>query len=130
MNLNIVPEIREVVLQWCLYHYKGNLAGLAFFEPRAASADYPRGDINLLLLLYHSPDEDRKRYDKVTQVLVNNLVLDKDVVCRVQTVDELNLLVEMKLPLLAIYLQHAEIIYDPQGILCLAQSTLMKQNSL
>ena len=123
-NLNIVSEIREVILQWCHYHYKDNLAGLAFFEPRAANGDYPRGDINLLMLLYTSPDEDRKRYDKVTQVLVNNLVLDKDIVCRVQTVTELDLLAEMKLPLLAIYLQHTEIFYDPQGVLCKAHATL------
>lgn len=124
VDLNIVPEIREVILQWCQYHYKDNLAGLAFFDPLAASAGYPRGDINLLMVLHSSPDNDRKRYDKVTQVLVSNLVLDQDVICRVQTVEELHLLAAMKLPLLNIYLQKAQIIYDPQQVLCQSQAAL------
>lgn len=122
----VLPETCSLVVEWCRYHYGDNLAGIAFFDPACIDCAYPRGDLNILLMLHTSPDKDRQRYDIKAQVLMNTLLLDQEVKCRIQTIEEIGQLVELQLPLLAIYLQTAEIVFDPWEILQKAQATLSK----
>ncbi|MCP4361770.1 MAG: hypothetical protein GY796_27475 [Chloroflexi bacterium] len=61
--MEISAESRTELIEWCQYHYQDNLAGLALFDPEPVRSDYPRGDINVLLLLHNTPAEERKRYD-------------------------------------------------------------------
>lgn len=122
--MNIPSETRRDVLEWCKYHFENNLVGLAFFDPAPVDDNYPSGDLNLLIVVHVAPEETRERYELVTQMLVRNLAPSQTMTCRVQTAGELNLLAQMRLPLLAIYLHEAEIIYDPQKVLTESRSTL------
>lgn len=114
-------EISEEMVHWCHYYYKDNLAGMTFYNPAAVIPDFPCGDINLLLLLNEAPDDAISRY-KAIETILKNLAPGYQFVCRIQTVDEIKLLAALQLPLLAIYLQESEIVFDPQGVLQDAQA--------
>ncbi len=125
--LEVSLEIQETFLEWPQYHYKDNLAGLVFFNPRVVNNDYPCGDINVLVVLKESPEQDRERYDRVAQILVRNLIADKELLCRIQTVNEIEMLHEIQLPLLNIYLTHTCITNDPHCLLEAAKAVVHKK---
>jgi len=122
----VLPETCSLVVEWCSYHYGNNLAGIAFFDPTSVDPTYPHGDLNILLVLHNGPDEDRQRYDIKARMLMNTLLPNQEVKCRIQTVEEINQLAALQLPLLAIYLQSSQISFDPWNILQRAQATLRK----
>ncbi len=117
-------DVYKEIVRWCHYHYQDNLVGLAFYDPAATNQEFPRGDINLLLLLRTAPADARERYDAKTEVVLRNLAPSHKFVCRIQTVSEIEALAELKLPLLEIYLREVDIVYDPQGILQATRTTL------
>jgi hypothetical protein len=126
--MNFRFEITEEMAHWCHYYYKDNLAGLAFYNPAAVNQGFPCGDINLLLLLNEAPADALNRY-KAIETILKNLAPGYEFVCRIQTVDEIRTLAALQLPLLAIYLQESEIVYDPQGVLQTAQATLVNNTT-
>src|SRR5687768_9801255 len=121
--MNFRFEISEEMAHWCHYYYKDNLAGLAFYNPAAVNQEFPCGDINLLLLLNEAPADTLNRY-KAIELILKNLAPGYHFICRIQTVNEIQTLAALQLPLLAIYLQEAEIVYDPQRVLQAVQETL------
>jgi len=110
-------DFRTEIINWCQYHYGGNLVALALFDPTHTDPPYPRSDINVLMVVNMAPDDARERYEMVTEMVMQNIARDKSLSCRVQTIGELNMLAELGLPLLEIYLRDVEIIYDPKKIL-------------
>lgn len=117
-------EIQREILKWCQYHYKDNVAGIALFDPKPVNEAFPSGDINVLLVLFSAPLEQRERYDLVAERLVNTLVPDRILTCRIQTVDEIQSLANLQMPLLSIYLNSANILYDPIQALAQAYQTI------
>jgi len=122
--MQIPDEIRRDILEWCQYHFENNLVGLAFFDPTQVDPSYPKGEINVLVAVHLAPEETRERYDLISEMLIKNLAAGHSLTCRVQTAGELSMLSTLQLPLIEIYLRHAEIIYDPQQILAAMQKTL------
>jgi hypothetical protein len=120
-------EIQQEILNWCQYHYQDNVAGIALFDPKPVNEAFPSGDINVLLILYTAPLEQRQRYDLVAERLVNSLVPDRVLTCRIQTVDEIQSLANLQMPLLAIYLNSTEILYDPKHVLAQARQSMEKE---
>jgi hypothetical protein len=120
-------EIQRDILDWCHYHYKDNLAAVALFDPKPVNVSFPNGDVNVLLILHSAPSEERERYALVAERLVNTVVPNKHLMCRIQTVDEIQSLSGLKLPLLAIYLTDADIIRDPAQVLANACATLANE---
>ncbi len=114
---SISDEFRRDILNWCQYNYGGNLVALALFDPTSVETSYPYSDINVLMVVNMAPENARDRYEVVTEELMQTIVSNKSLTCRVQTVGELNMLVELRLPLLDIYLHDAAILYDPKNIL-------------
>ena len=117
-------EIQRDILDWCQYHYKDNLAALALFDPKPINATFPSGDVNVLLILHSAPAEARDRYDLVAERLVGTIVPDSQVTCRIQTVDEIQSLADLQMPLVSIYLNRAEIFYDPAQVLTEVRRTI------
>jgi len=124
MSIDTSEEVRVALIDWCQYYYGGNLVSLALFDPTPVVTDYPHGEVNILVGLQTAPDQERKRYEQVGEILLKNLIADKAVTCRIQTIEELDTLAQLKLPLLAVYLQYADIIYDPKGTLQSVQAKL------
>jgi hypothetical protein len=120
--VNLPTDVRTEIIRWCHYHYESNLAGLAFFDPVVVEESFPGGDINLLLLVQEAPPDSRDRYDSKTEVILRNLAPECKLVCRIQTIDEIQMLGQLQLPLLGIYLAAADIAYDPQNVLVEAQN--------
>ena len=117
MPINASEEICIALIDWCKYHYGGNLVSLALFDPKLVTANYPYSEINILVGLQTAPEQERKRYEQIGEILLKNLIPRNEIACRIQTIEELDALAQLKLPLLEIYLKHANIIYDPKGIL-------------
>src|SRR5262245_34898520 len=107
---NLGQYLRRHLVEWCQFHYQKNLDGLCLFDPTAVRADFPHSDINVLLVLKHAPQLARERYDAAAEVLMKAVIPGRKVLCRIQTVEEMEILHEMRLPLLNIYLTHVEIL--------------------
>ncbi len=107
-------EFKRDLVNWCKHHFDSNLVAIGLFDPAGVNKKYPRGDINVLVVLDMAPENERERYDLITEMLVQNLAPDKTIVCRVQTIGELNVLANLQLPLIDIYLSDAEILHDPR----------------
>lgn len=122
--MNIPQTLTRTLNEWCQFYYGKQLAALALFDPALVNADYPRAEINVLLVFHAAPAQARARYDLASQSLIKSVVPDQTIQCRIQTVEEINLLAEMGLPLLEIYLREADILYDPQGVLHTARAAL------
>jgi hypothetical protein len=103
--------------EWCRYHFTQNLVSIGLFDPRKTDPSYPSSDVNVLIVLRMAPKNERERYDLITEMLVKNLAPGRSLTCRVQTVEELDMLAELRLPLLNIYLNEIEIVYDPKNVL-------------
>lgn len=124
MKLPVSAETRQDLLKWCQHHYQSNLAGLVIFDPAPVNAQYPRGDLNILLVLDSAPPLERERQETVAKMVLAVVAASSNLVCRVQTVEEINTLAQMKLPVLEIYLREAEILYDRDGSLRAIRPTL------
>lgn len=124
MKLPVSAETCQDLLEWCRHHYQRNLAGLVIFDPAPVNAQYPRSDLNILLVLDSAPALERERQETVAKMVLAVVAASHDLICRVQTVEEINALAQMKLPVLEIYLREAEILYDRDGSLRAAQSSL------
>jgi len=114
---HITDDFRTDIINWCQYNYRGNLIALAVFDPAKVDPKYPHSDINILLVVNKASEDSRERYELITEMVMKNIAGDKSLACRVQTVDELNMLAEMGLPLFEIYLRDMEVLYDPGKIL-------------
>lgn len=121
---SLSDEARRDLLEWCQHHYQSNLAGLVIFDPTLVNAPYPRGDLNILLVLDSAPPRERERQETVAKMVLQVVASSRSLVCRVQTVEEINLLAQMKLPVLEIYLREAEILYDRDESLRAIRSSL------
>jgi hypothetical protein len=117
-------ETRQSILDWCRYHYADNLLGVAFFDPARVNAAYPRGDINVLVVLEQAPAEERERYDAKIDIVLKRLAASQRVMCRIQTAAELQAIQELGLPVLDIYLRQAEVAHDPHLLLQNARASL------
>lgn len=78
----------------------------------------------MLMVVNMAPEDTRERYELVTEMLMQNIAGDNSLACRVQTIGELNMLAELELPLLEIYLRDMEILYDPDKFLQNEQNKL------
>jgi len=114
---HISDDFRTDIINWCQYNYGNNLVALALFDPSSVDGSYPRSDINVLMVVNIAPEDTRERYELVTEMLMQNIAGDRSLACRVQTIGELNMLAELELPLLDIYLRDMEILYDPDKFL-------------
>jgi len=110
-------EFLTDIINWCQYHYGENLVALALFDPTSVDSSYPHSDVNVLMVVNTAPENERERYELVTEMLMQNIARDTSLACRVQTVSELNMLAELGLPLFEIYLRDVESVYDPKKIL-------------
>ena len=110
-------EFNRDLVAWCKHHFDENLVAVGLFDPLKVNAKYPRGDINLLIVLNMAPENERERYDLVTEMLVQNLAPKKTLLCRVQTMGELHVLSNLQLPLIDIYMSDIVILYDPRKFL-------------
>lgn len=122
-------EFNRDLVDWCKHHFDENLVAVGLFNPSKVNKKYPSGDINVLIVLNMAPESERERYDLVTEMLVQNLVPDKTLICRVQTMGELSVLSTLRLPLIDIYMSDIAILYDPKKILESEQDNLNKLNS-
>jgi hypothetical protein len=124
--MSLLPsDLLNEIVRWCHYHYEDNLAGLAFYNPVAIDESFPHGDINLLILLNEAPAEARDRYDARTEVILRNLAPEHKLICRIQTVDEIQTLSQLQLPLVGIYLMEADIVHDPRHVLLEARNACL-----
>jgi hypothetical protein len=110
-------EFNRDLVAWCKHHFDENLVALGLFDPSKVNEKYPCGDINILIVLNMAPENERERYDIVTEMLVQNLAPKKTLICRVQTMGELHVLSNLQLPLIDIYLSDIEILHDPRKFL-------------
>jgi len=124
MSINVPYNIRKRILDIYKAYYQTDLAGLVIFDPTPVDENFPHGEINILLVLHSASLQEQDRYDKVGETLIKHLVPDENMMCRIQTIDELKTLAELKMPLLEIYLKHALIIYDAEGALHALQADL------
>jgi len=125
MNRNFVrDEFNRDLVNWCKHHFDENLVAVGLFDPSKVDATYPRGDVNVLIVLNMAPENERERYEVITEMLVQNLAPDKTLKSRLQTTGELNMLSSLQLPLFEIYLRDIEIIHDPQKVLESERSNL------
>ena len=120
----ISDDFRRDIINWCQYNYGNNLVALAVFDPSSVDVSYPSSDINMLMVVNMAPEDTRERYELVTEMLMQNIAGDNSLACRVQTIGELNMLAELELPLLEIYLRDMEILYDPDKFLQNEQNKL------
>ena len=126
---SIMDEFRTDLVNWCKHHFDENLVAVGLFNPSKVNAKFPSGDINVLIALNMAPENERERYDLVTEILVQNLVPNKTITCRVQTMGELNVLSDLQLPLIDIYMRDIEILYDPRKLLETERDKLTNLNS-
>ena len=118
MNKSFVGgEFNTDLVDWCKHHFQENLVAVGLFDPLRVNAKYPRGDINVLIVLNMAPENERERYDLVTEMLVQNLAPDRTLICRVQTMGELRVLSSLRMPLMEIYLNDLVLLYDPRKVL-------------
>ena len=110
-------EFNRDLVDWCKHHFQENLVAVGLFDPLRVNAKYPRGDINVLIVLNMAPENERERYDLVTEMLVQNLAPDRTLICRVQTMGELRVLSSLRMPLMEIYLNDLVLLYDPRKVL-------------
>jgi hypothetical protein len=127
MGLSVSQEILTETVNWAKYHYGNRFKGLAFFNPAAASVTYPSSDHNLLLVLANAPVTARERYQEIADIVLGVIFGgSENVRCAIQTPDEMQILAEMGLPLLNIYLQDCVIAADPNHLLERLRSGLKK----
>jgi hypothetical protein len=119
-------EFDRDLIDWCKHHFDENLVAVGLFDSSRVNPKYPCGDINVLVVLNMAPENERERYDLVTEMLVQNLAPGKTLTCRVQTMGELNVLSSLQLPLIDIYLSEIAILYDPQKLLEAERDNLIK----
>jgi len=117
-------EFKRDLVNWCKHHFNENLVAVGLFDPSKVNGKYPHGDINVLVILNMAPENERDRYDLVTEMLVQNLAPDKTLTCRVQTMGELNVLASLQLPLIDIYMSDLEIVHDPKKLLAKERDSL------
>ena len=117
-------EFRRDLVNWCKHHFNENLVAVGLFNPSKVNSKYPHGDINVLIVLNMAPENERDRYDLVTEMLVQNLAPNKMLTCRVQTMGELNVLASLQLPLIDIYMNDLEILHDPKKLLIKERDSL------
>jgi len=117
-------EFNRDLVNWCKHHFDQNLVAVGLFNPSKVNKKYPSGDINVLVALNIAPENERERYDLITEMLIQNLAADKSLTCRVQTMGELNVLASLQLPLIDIYMSELEILYDPRKLLKKVQDNL------
>lgn len=117
METAVTPAIRNEVVEWFQHHYETNLMALAFFDPVPVRATFPHGDVNCLVVLAQAPSGARERYDMVVEVVLKTIAPALQFVCRIQTIEEIQTLAELRLPLLEIYLKYSEIVYDREQLL-------------
>ena len=110
-------EFKRDLVNWCKHHFNENLVAVGLFNPAKVNSKFPSGDINVLIVLNMAPENERERYDLVTEILIQNLAEDKTFTCRVQTAGELNVLSSLQLPLIDIYMSDVELLYDPRKVL-------------
>jgi len=113
------------LVDWCRHHFRENLVAVGLFDPLRVNDKYPRGDINVLVVLNMAPENERERYDLVTEMLVQNLVPNKNLLCRVQTMGELHVLADLQMPLIDIYMNDLVILYDPRKFLETERTTVL-----
>ena len=118
MQLNISDEKIQEILDWVAYNYSSGVEALAFFDPRGVTIDYPSEDVNILLVLNDVSESTRDRYQLLSGGVLD-VILGMEVTtqCRIQTYEELQMLADMQLPLLDIYLKDSFIAYDPNNFL-------------
>jgi len=121
----IDEEFTRDLVNWCKHHFSENLVALGLFDPSQVNTEYPHSDINVLIVLNMAPENERERYDLVTEILVQNLAPDKSLACRVQTLGELSVLSDLHLPLIDIYLSDISILYDPRKRLASERDNLI-----
>lgn len=124
MAINVPYNIRKRIIDIYKAYYQADLAGLVIFDPTPMDANFPHGEINILLVLHSASLQEQDRYDKVGETLIKHLVPDENMTCRIQTIDELKILAALKMPLVEIYLKHALIIYDTENTLHALQAAL------
>jgi len=117
-------EFNRDLVNWCKHHFDQNLVAIGLFNPSKVNKKYPSGDINVLVVLNMAPENERERYDLITEMLIQNLAADKTLTCRVQTMGELNVLASLQLPLIDIYMSDLEILHDPRKLLKKVQDNL------
>ena len=118
MDINISEEKIIEIVDWAAYHYGKRLEGLVFFDPSTVDHDYPRAEINLLLVLNGVSDQARDRYQSLSDGVLSVIFGDRQTIqCRIQTPEEIQSLLELQMPLLRIYLQDSFIAYDPGQLL-------------
>ena len=126
MNKSFVGgEFNTDLVDWCKHHFQENLVAVGLFDPLRVNAKYPRGDINVLIVLNMAPENERERYDLVTEMLVQNLVPDRTLTCRVQTMGELHVLADLQMPLINIYMNDLAILHDPRKFLETERTTVL-----
>lgn len=113
MSLHVPDALTTDVVAWARYYYGHKLVGIIFYDPRAASQSYPCAEINLLIVLTDAPASARDRYDESLSLVIEVVMGGGfQVMCRIQTLEELNALMELQLPLLNIYMQDSQIVLD------------------
>jgi len=122
-------EFNRDLVNWCKHHFDENLVAVGLFNPTKVNPKYPSGEINVLIVLNMAPENERERYDLVTEMLIQNLAEDKTFTCRVQTIGELNVLSTLQLPLIDIYMSDIEILHDPSKTLELEHGKLHNTSS-
>ena len=117
-------EFNRDLVAWCKHHFDENLVAVGLFDPSKVNAKYLHGDINILIVLNMASENERERYDLVTEMLIQNLAPKKTLVCRVQTIGELHVLADLQLPLIDIYMSEIEILHDSWKLLKSVGDTL------
>ena len=117
-------EFNRDLINWCKHHFEQNLIAVGLFNPAQVNEKFPSGDINVLVVLNIAPENERERYDLVTEMLIQNLASGNSLTCRVQTMGELRVLASLQLPLIDIYLSDIEILYDPKKLLAKERESL------
>jgi len=110
-------DFNRDLIAWCKHHFDENLVAVGLFDPSKVNVKYPSGDINVLIVLNMASENERERYDLVTEMLVQNLAPKKTLTCRVQTMGELQVLADLQLPLIDIYMSEIEILHDSRKLL-------------
>jgi len=121
-------EFNRDLVNWCKHHFEKNLVAVGLFDPTKVSQKYPHGDINVLIVLNMAPENERDRYDMVTEMLVQNLAPDKTLMCRVQTMGELTVLSNLQLPLIDIYMSDLVILHDPRKLLEMERDNINQED--
>jgi len=61
-------EFNRDLVNWCKHQFEQNLVAVGLFDPLKVNQNYPRGDINVLIVLNMAPESEGDRYDLVTEL--------------------------------------------------------------